>query len=97
MLKNRESIAKIFLIIFTFSLFFSYTCEIFCINHECASESCQICYVIELARCMFDNLLIILLICSFITKSEDYIFHEKSLFYDKWRLTPVKLKVRLLE
>ena len=97
MLKNRESIAKIFLIIFVFSLFFSYTCEISWLNHECISESCQICYVIELARCIFDNLLIILLIYSFTKENESYIFYEKNLFFNKWRLTPVKLKVRLLE
>ena len=97
MWQNREKLAKIIFIIFAFSLIFSYTCIIVSSEHECIGKDCNICYEINLIRNIFDNLLIwVLLIVLFKAVKNYYgnVRYAKNIIYN---LTPVKLKVKILE
>ena len=69
MWKNRENIAKLFFVIFIFSIIISFSFMVFHLDHECISEDCNVCYEMNLLKSIFDNLLILSLMYVFVKKS----------------------------
>lgn len=95
MLKNRENIAKLFFVIFMFSMVISFSFMVFHLEHECIGEECNVCYEINLLKSIFDNLLILSLIYVFIKKSAFYIEKINYIWQINYCLSPVKLKVKM--
>jgi len=67
------------------------------IEHNCVGEDCTICYEINLMKNIFESLLILSLLYIFIKRIEECISLIKKFLRKKYYLTPVLLKVRLLE
>lgn len=97
MWKNRGNIAKLFFIIFVFSIIISYSFALCSLEHDCIGEGCNICYEINLMKSVFDNLLILSLLYIFIKNSISYIVRLRYIWQINYCLTPVKLKVKLSE
>jgi len=97
MCKNREVLAKVFFIIFVLSLIISYSFGMYFSDHDCIGSNCRICYEINLIKSTFDNLLTLLLIYTFIKKFLRCISKLKYVFSSEYHLTPIILKVMLLE
>jgi len=97
MIKYRKNMAKLFFFVFLIFLVFSSVFGVIFLGHECIGDSCDICYEINFVRNIFDGLLILSLIFIFMACSKDYI--NEIFFFRKnyMRLTPVTLKIRLLE
>lgn len=97
MRKNRENLAKLFFIIFIFSLIISYAFTFCSFDHECMGEDCTICYEINLMKSMFDNLLIIFLVAEFINQAKENIAKKRYILKLRDKLTPITLKVEMLD
>ena len=97
MWKSREKLAKIFFIIFIFSLIFSCTCIMVCSGHKCIGEDCNICYEINLIRNIFDNLLILTLLITFVKVTQNRFNSRRYVRIINHNLTLVKLKVKISE
>lgn len=95
--KKRVFFAKLFFIIFISSLIFSYGFGLHFSEHNCIGNECKVCYEINLMKNIFDNLLVLVLICSFISEFRNYIIKLKWSIKYRGNITPVKLKVKLIE
>jgi len=97
MRESREKLTKIFFIFFVIFLIFSYAFIIISLDHNCIGHDCNICYEIKLIKDILDSLLILFLVFRVID-SFKYYFDKIRYFKKKWRfLTPIRLKVELLE
>ena len=97
MRKDRRKLAKLFFIIFSLSLVILLTVSVGHVEHNCFNEDCVICYEINLMKNIFENLLILSLVYVFVKEFENFIILSRSFFDKKYCLTPVLLKVRLIE
>ena len=95
MWKNRGNIAKLFFIIFIFSIIISSSFMVLHLDHECIGEDCNVCYEINLLKSIFDSLLILSLMYVFIKKTVFYIERIKYIWQLNYCLSPVKLKVKM--
>lgn len=95
MLKNKIIIWKI--LIFIAILIISGSLMICCFEHECHGEKCFICYEINFFKNVFESLIVlavVLLVRESIEKCIMRIDYSRRINYS---LTPIKLKVKLLE
>jgi len=98
MWKNRRKISRLFFVIFLFLLVsLSLISIVHTCHHNAIGEDCTICYEINLMKNIFENLLILSSLYVFVKQFENSSIPIKSFFKEKYYLTPVLLKVRLLE
>lgn len=95
MRKNRENIARLFFIIYIFSIIISSFFMVFHLDHVCIGEDCNVCYEINLLKSIFDNLLVLSLMYIFIKKLVSYIIKIKYIWQIDYCLSPVRLKVKM--
>ena len=96
MWKNRENIAKFFFVIFIFSIVISCACLVCNFEHDCIGECCNVCYEINVLKSAFDNLIILLVFYVLIKSFIFYIVRLKYTLQINYCLSPVKLKVKIL-
>lgn len=97
MSKSRKNVAKLFFVIFIFSIVISFSFILGNLDHNCIGDDCNICYEISLMKNIFDNLLIISLLYSFIKNFIGVIVRIRYIWQLNYSLTPVRLKVKLTE
>lgn len=97
MLRNRNFLSKVLLVLFILSIVLTSALILCSLNHECIGEGCTICYEINLAKNIFSNLLILALLFIFsrvIIGSTRYLKNNVFFYY---HLTPIELKVKISE
>jgi len=97
MQKYRKNIAKLLLLIFSLFLIISFTVELFTITHDCIGDRCNICYEINFIKNIFDSLLMAFLMNILICKIRSYLYEAIIIKNKKIKLTPIKLKIKLIE
>lgn len=97
MFKKRRNLSKILLIFFIFSIVFSFALVTLSVDHECIGNECTICCEINLVKDIFSGMLIFPFLYTFFKMFNDFISYEIHKYWVCHRLTPIELRVKILE
>lgn len=97
MFEKRRNLSKILLIFFIFLVIFSFALVSLSVDHECIGNECTICCEINLIKDIFGGMLILPFLYTFFKIFNDFISYAIHKYLVCYRLTPIELRVKILE
>lgn len=97
MFKKRRNLSKILLIFFIFSIVFSFALVALSVDHDCIGNECTICCEINLVKDIFCGMLIFPLLYTVFKAFIGLINYARYNCLFCCHLTPVELRVKILE